>query len=134
MVRRLLSGLFLLLGSVPLVATGLAQLNDPTPPQFGTPDESAASFRATQTIKGLISGIHHDAKSLSVVDEEDGESRAFFFISKPKIKAKGSVKKALGKKRVEWTDLQDGYRVKITFVENTREIHEIRALEIKKQE
>ena len=46
------------------------------------------------------------------------------------MKAKRSVKKALGKKRVEWADLQDGFRVKITFLEATREIQKIEALDV----
>ena len=133
-IRCIFSGLFLVLGSAALVATGIGQRLDPTPPQIGVRDEGTASFRATNTITGIISGIHHDSKSLSVVSEKDRESWAFFFISKPKMKAKKSVKKALGKKRVEWADLQDGFRVKITFLEATREIQKIEALKIEAQE
>ncbi len=131
---QLLSSLFLLLGSEAVVTTGLAQRNEPTPPQIGVRDERAASFTATNTVTGIISGIHHESKSLSIVSEKDRESWAFFFISKPKIKAKRSVKKALGKKRVEWPDLQDGFRVKITFLEATREIQKIEALKVEEQE
>ncbi len=132
--QYMLPGLFLVLGSAALVATGIAQGIDPTPPQIGVRDERTASFRATNTVTGIISGIHHESKSLSVVSEKDRESWAFFFISKPKMKAKKSVKKALGKKRVEWADLQDGFRVKITFLEATREIQKIEALKIEEQE
>ena len=133
-VKCILSGLFLALGSAALVATGFGQRNAPTPPQIGVRDDRTASFRATNTITGVISGIHHEGKSLSVVGEKDGESWPFFFILKPKMKAKKSVKKALGKKRVEWADLQDGFRVKITFLEATREIQKIEALRIDEPE
>ena len=129
----MLSGLLLVLGSAALVATGIGQKVDSMPPQIGI-RESTATFRATNTSTGIISGIHHDSKSLSIVSEKDQESWAFFFISKPKMKAKGSVKKALGKKRVEWADLQDGFRVKITFLEATREIKKIEALRVEEQE
>ena len=129
-LKFVLPGLFLLLGSAVLVATGIAQGRDPLPPQIGVRDERTASFTATRTITGIISGIHHQAKSLSIISEKDEESWAFFFISKPKIKAKRSVKKALGRKRVEWTDLQDGFRATITFLEKTREIQKIEALRV----
>ena len=133
-IQCMLSGLFLVLGSAALVATGFGQNNSPTPPQIGVRDDGTASFTATRTITGVISGIQHEYKSLSVVGEKDGESWPFFFISKPKIKAKKSVKEALEKKRVEWADLQDGFRVKITFLEATREIQKIEALKIDEPE
>ena len=129
-IQGMLSGFLLVLGSAALVVTGFGQRVDPTPPQIGVRDDRTASFRATNTITGIISGIHHQSKSLSVIGEKDEESWAFFFISKPKMKAKRSVKKALGKKRVEWADLQDGFRVKITFLEATREIQKIEALDV----
>ena len=130
--RYLSTGLLLLLGGGASVGTGQAQRPDALPPQIISRDEGTTSFRATSTVTGFMSGIHHQSNSFSVLEEKGGESWALFFLTKPKMKVKGSVKKALGKKKVGWTDLQDGFKVKVTFIEATREAKVIRVLESNK--